>query len=160
MAYLRISDDCDVYFIASTEGGFECVGCKLDTYNSVFIQGTANVSVQERAVQHLQDHQDAGHKGIDNYTLDEVMGYLPRRHDLVLQELIDTAQANDGKIMTRDADCPPEIRGEIDLALVAEKFLTGEVAVTEPMKQELAKALRDLLTEEEVDAFIAQLTKA
>lgn len=60
MAYCRFSMDSDVYFYASTRGGFDCVRCLLETGRLVHIAG------YKEAVEHLNRHRQAGHKVPDS----------------------------------------------------------------------------------------------
>lgn len=140
MAYLRVSDTCDVYFFAHVDGGFECCGCILYGNDCVRCEGDFAHSSMEDAVLHLQEHVTAGHRGIGSDVFDQIFGYQERTPDLVLAELIDKARAQGGKVCTYDADVPAEVRANPDAFDLMEAIRQGGV-FPENMIKEVLKLL-------------------
>jgi hypothetical protein len=141
LAYLRLSEDCEIYFFAHVGGGFECCGCQLMPLGPESIVRLAN---EEEAVGHLAKHEAAGHKGFSWEVVEEILGYRERRPDPVLDEMVTMARADGGKVMTADADVPVDVRMDVDLAAFAKRLADApdNVHVREQIAKEFIEFLK------------------
>lgn len=64
MSYCRFSKDSDVYMYAHYQGGIDCCACRLEG-RSVRLSDVVD------ALEHLQQHVDAGHK-VPSYAVDQL----------------------------------------------------------------------------------------
>lgn len=112
MAYLRLTNDTKVYFFDHANGGWECCGCLLQPPGTDI---STYFTELDDVYPHLAKHVVRGH--ITLHESDrvgrELRGEIPRRTDVVISGMIQhiEAQGDDAaKIVSDDADVPPEIR--------------------------------------------------